>query len=72
MSMFLIVLYHVIFHGHVIKNTTGQLQLIFEFIQLSTMIHVNIFILITGYFQSKSSFSNKFVNTIEKLIEVKN
>lgn len=63
-AMFLIVLYHVIFHGNVIKYTTGMLQEIFEFIKLFTMIHVNIFILIMGYFQSKSKFN------IRKIISI--
>lgn len=63
-SMFLIVLYHVIFHGNVIENTTGSLQVMFEFIKFFTMIHVNCFILIMGYFQSKSEFKLKKVFAI--------
>lgn len=63
-AMFLIVLYHVIFHGNVIKFTTGKLQLTFEFIKFFTMVHVNIFILIMGYFQSKSEFKIKKVFSI--------
>ena len=63
-SMFLIVLYHVIFHGNVIKNTTGSLQVIFELIKFFTMIHVNCFILIMGYFQSKSEVKIKKVFSI--------
>jgi len=64
LSMFLIVLYHVIFHGNIIKFTTGSLQAMFEFIKFFTMIHVNCFILIMGYFQSKSEFKIKKVYSI--------
>lgn len=63
-SMFLIVLYHVIFHGNILAHTTGTLQILFEFVLLSTLIHVNVFILIMGYFQSKAKFKIKKVISI--------
>lgn len=58
-SMFLIVLYHTILYGNVIKNTTGTLQTIFEIIKIFAFIHVNCFIIIMGYFQSKSKVDIK-------------
>ncbi len=63
-AMFLIVIHHVLLHGNVITNTTGLLQIIFEFINLFTKIHVDCFILIMGYFQSKSEFKIKKVFSI--------
>lgn len=56
-SMFLIVLVHIIIHGHILQNCTNQsLKLIINFIVFFALIHVNSFILVCGYFQSKSTF----------------
>lgn len=56
-SMFFIVLYHTIHHGNIINNCTNEgLKIILEFIMLVIVVHVNSFVLVTGYFQSKSSF----------------
>ncbi len=56
-SMFFIVIYHVIIHGHVIENTNNTtLQVILYIIILITTVHVNSFILVTGYFQCESKF----------------
>lgn len=56
-SMFFIVLYHVILHGNIIGNVVNpNLKIIFEFIMLITLVHVDSYVLVTGYFQSKSSF----------------
>lgn len=56
-SMFLIVLDHVILHGKLLTNCTNPIVvMILRFILFLTLVHVNSFILLTGYFQSKSSF----------------
>ena len=56
-SMFLIVLYHVILHGHLLYNCTNPgVKLILRFIMFFTLMHVNSFVLLCGYFQSKSNF----------------
>lgn len=56
-SMFLIVLCHTILHGHVLDNTSNpSVKLIIEFIFFITLVHVNSFILLTGYFQVTSTF----------------
>lgn len=56
-SMLFIIIYHCIYHGHVIENCTNDgIKLIFTIIELVTIVHVNSFVLITGYFQSKSKF----------------
>lgn len=56
-SMFFIVLYHTIHHGNIINNCTNEgLKIVLEIIMLIIVVHVNSFILVTGYFQSKGSF----------------
>ena len=58
-SMFFIVLYHVIYHGQTLNNTNGTILLILQFIICITLVHVNSFILITGYFQYDKKFKLK-------------
>lgn len=56
-SMFLIVLCHVITHGNIISNCNSEgLKIIFKVILLATLVHVNSFVMTSGYFQSKSKF----------------
>ncbi len=55
-SMFYIVLYHIIVHGKVIENSFGTVTMLALIIKCITLVHVNCFILITGYFQCKSKF----------------
>lgn len=55
-AMFYIILFHVILHGKVIENSFGTVSALALFIKCITIVHVNSFILITGYFQCKSSF----------------
>ena len=60
-SMFFIVLYHMIIitGGDLIHHTSGMTNVILDFISLFIIVHVNSFILITGYFQCKQEFSFK-------------
>lgn len=67
-SMFFIVLYHVLYHGGVVNNTSGIMHLFFYFVMIITMVHVNSFILVSGYYQSESTFKLKKV--IELLLTV--
>ena len=56
-SMFFIVLYHTIIHGHVIENCTNQgIIIILNLLLFICIVHVNSYVLTTGYFQSKSKF----------------
>ena len=56
-SMILIILWHVIMHGHMIENSTNEAITIFlKFIMSIIIIHVNSFVILMGFFQSKSSF----------------
>ena len=56
-SMAFIVLWHIIMHGNVLSNCTNPaIKMILEFIMFLIIIHVNSFVLLSGYFQSKSKF----------------
>lgn len=56
-SMFLIVIFHIIKHGHVVENyVNGGLKILVLFIEYFTIVHVNSFVLVTGYYQSEKKF----------------
>ncbi len=58
-SMFLIVFWHTIYHGNVLSNTGGALNFVIYFLFCLVIFHVNTFILIMGYYQSRSKFKLK-------------
>ncbi len=58
-AMFLIVLAHVLSHGKLMSNTEGILQVIVQIIACFTVMHVNSFILVSGFFQYKQEKHNK-------------
>lgn len=58
-SMLFIVMWHVLIHGNVLSNTSGFIHIILRIIQALLVVHVNSFILVTGYYQSKSDFKFK-------------
>lgn len=65
-SMFLIVLYHTIVHGMAIDNAqVPNVKIILEIIEMVTVVHVNSFILVTGYYQLNSKM--KLVKVFELL-----
>lgn len=56
-SMFMIVVYHIILHGNVLGNYQNEgAVLLTKFILFIAIVHVNSFILVSGYFQSTSKF----------------
>lgn len=56
-SMLFIILYHIIMHGKVIELCTNDfLRALFKIIEIATLVHVNSFVLLTGYFQSTCRF----------------
>ena len=65
-SMFLIVFWHTIYHGNVLSNTGGALNFVIYFLFCLVIFHVNTFILIMGYYQSRSKFNSEpyFLNSI--------
>lgn len=58
-SMFMIVLWHIIIHGKLIYCTEGLTNLIYNLLLCIFVVHVNSFILASGYFQSTNDFSLK-------------
>lgn len=64
-SMLFIVLYHMIFHGQILTHCTNpNIALIFQVIEFIIIIHVNSYILVTGYFQSNKSFKQSKIWSI--------
>ena len=64
-SMFFIIIWHVIMHGKMLDNCHNEtITILMTIVQYIIVVHVNSFILVTGYFQSKSKFK------IEKLIKL--
>ena len=56
-SMFFVVLWHIILHGNVINNCANPtIKILLQIIMFCIIIHVNSFVLLSGYFQSKSEF----------------
>ena len=62
-SMFFIVLFHFIVPsgGNLINSTSGYIQMFFQFISILMIVHVNSFLLLTGYFQHDKKFKLKKV-----------
>lgn len=60
-SMFLIIMWHFIFHGSLLSKTTGSLNTFIHFIYIIMSIHVNSFVLVSGYFQYNKKFKVKKV-----------
>lgn len=59
-AIIFIIIHHVIFHGKILQNcNTKSLYVIFSLIEYLVIIGVNLFILITGYFQSNKDFRPK-------------
>jgi hypothetical protein len=58
-SMFMIVIYHIIVHSSILANTAGMIHYILTFIEAILIVHVNSFVLVTGYYQCKSNFKFK-------------
>ena len=65
-SMLMIVFWHIIYHADVIDNANESLSVIFMFIRAFIYIHVNTFVLVSGYFMCKTKFR------MSKLIQLNN
>lgn len=64
-SMFLIIVDHILgSRGHVIENSTGALYYFLLFFRILCLVHVNSYILVTGYYQSRSKFNIKKIINI--------
>ncbi len=60
-SMIMIVIFHVLLDGNLLQNTTGNLHLLLELVCFFIVVHVNSFMLLTGYFQYDKKFKLKKV-----------
>lgn len=69
-SMFFVVLWHVILHGNVIENCTNPaIKILLQVIMFCIIIHVNSYVLLSGYFQSKSKFKlSKFIKLFFQVV----
>ena len=63
-SMFLIVLGHTILKGYVLNTSNQNIKTIYLFILFTLIVHVNSYLLLTGYYQSKSTFKQKKIWSI--------
>lgn len=55
-SMLMIILWHFLIHGKILDNTIGNLHKFLMFVMNILVVHVNSFVLVTGYFQYKKNF----------------
>ena len=58
-SMFFIILWHFITRSNIYTNSTGSFLLLIKFVQFFIIVHVNSFILVTGYFHYKNDIKIK-------------
>lgn len=64
-SMFMIVFWHVLLHTYILNNSSGTLHYIASFIYILLSVHINSFVLVTGYFQYKKAVKvKKVINLI--------
>ena len=62
-SMLFVVMWHVILHSN-LYNSTGVTKFFLEFLILFGIVHINSFIIVTGYFQIDKEFKwKKFFQT---------
>lgn len=69
-SMLFIVFWHIIIYGNMIENCQNEgIKVILEILKFVIVVHVNSFVLVSGYFQSKSKFKiNKFFGLIFQVV----
>ena len=56
LSMFFIVLWHVILAGGLATASNPNTRMFYTFLQFIIIVHVNSYVLVSGYYQSKSTF----------------
>ncbi len=68
-SILLIILCHIINFGGLYNSCPNQaLRIIFEIVMFMTLVHVNSFVMLSGYYQSKSKF--RFSKLLKIIIQV--
>lgn len=64
-SMIMIIMWHLLLQANIMSNSNGILKLLLTIIEATIVVHVNSYILTTGYFQYKSDIKkNKILNII--------
>lgn len=58
-SMLMIVIWHILLHGLVDVQSTGMLSFVIYFLEAILVVHVNSYMLVTGYYQCKKEFKRK-------------
>lgn len=58
-SMFLIVLGHILLFGGLLDTTNPSVSIIYNFLEFILIMHVNSFVLVSGYYQSEKKFKQK-------------
>ena len=67
-SMIFIIVWHLITHSGLEMNSTGSTNFFINLLMLLSIFHVSVFMLITGFYQSKSKF--KLQKLLSLLIEI--
>lgn len=57
MAMFAIVLWHVIIHGKAIDVANNEAYLVLRFVFYLCVVHVNLFVMVSGYYQINKKFN---------------
>ncbi len=65
-SIIMIIFYHFLYHTNILLNSTNTLNIVSNIIAALLIIHVNLFILISGYYGYKAKFK------ISKLLSINN
>jgi surface polysaccharide O-acyltransferase-like enzyme len=71
-SMFFIALWHFILFGNMIDNTSGLTHILVIFISAILLVHVNSFVLLTGYFNYDKEFKLSKVIRINNMMWIYN
>ena len=58
-SMFLIVLGHVLLFGGLLDTTNPSVSIVYNLLEFILIMHVNSFVLVSGYYQSEKKFKQK-------------
>lgn len=63
-SMIYIIIFHVFIHGNILDNSTGGTYILLIILQALVIVHVNSYVVVTGYFQCEKQMKfSKFLST---------
>lgn len=67
-SMLFIVIYHILVHGKILEHASGTCEILLVFIESILLVHVNSYILLSGYFQSENDFKMSKILKINNMV----